>query len=231
MSIRRRHLIALLATAGWLIPTGARAGAVPAGVGVPADPAQPQDIVVTGQRAVTEASGGTKSDTPLIETPRLRLTHLSAADAPFTQRLLNEPDFIRNIGDRGVRDLDGALDYLNSRVIAGYQRNGYGMYRVGLKTTGEAVGMCGLVKRDTLEHPDIGFAFLEQFRRQGYAREAAVAVRDHARDVLGLTQLLAVTTPDNYDSLRVLLALGFLSEDLVRLGDDPAELRLLRWRA
>jgi RimJ/RimL family protein N-acetyltransferase len=162
----------------------------------------------------------------VLETDRLSLRLFEAADAPFMLRLLNEPSFIRNIGDRGVRTEEAALRYTLDGPVASYERHGYGLYLVELKSTGEPAGICGLVKRDYLEDPDIGFAFLPAYWHQGYAFESAEAVKAHAFGVLRVPRLLAITSPGNSSSIRLLekLGLGF-----VRMISPPGrdeELRL-----
>lgn len=147
----------------------------------------------------------------VLETGRLSLRHFEAADAAFMLQLLNDPSFIRNIGDRGVRTEDAALRYTLDGPIASYERHGYGLYVVELKSTGEPAGICGLVKRDYLEDPDIGFAFLPAYWHQGYAFESAAAVKAYAFEVLRVPRVLAITSPDNSSSIRLLekLGLGF----------------------
>jgi [ribosomal protein S5]-alanine N-acetyltransferase len=161
-----------------------------------------------------------------IETARLSLTELGDDDAEFIFGLVNEPSFLRYIGDRGVRTPDDALRYLRQGPVAGYAKYGHGLMRVGLKSAGTPIGMCGVLRRDTLPEPDLGFSLLPAYWRQGYAHEAAAAVMRHARDVLRLGRVLAITTTDNDPSIRLLGKLGFRYERLVRLGDDPTELRL-----
>ena len=107
----------------------------------------------------------------VIETERLVLRHLSTEDAGFILELLNEPSFIRNIGDRGVRTIEGANTYILNGPVASYARNGFGLYLVKLKETDESIGMCGLIKRDTLDDVDIGYALLPRFWSKGYAVE------------------------------------------------------------
>lgn len=161
-----------------------------------------------------------------IETARLALTRLSADDSEFIIRVLNEPSFLRYIGDRGVRTLDDARRYIREGPAAGYARYGHGLMRVGLKSGGTPIGMCGVLRRDTLPEPDLGFSLLPEYWSQGYAFEAAEAVMRHARDVLHLDRILAITTTDNEPSMRLLGKLGFRFDRLVRLGEDPTELRL-----
>jgi ribosomal-protein-alanine N-acetyltransferase len=162
----------------------------------------------------------------VIETPRLTLRRMNTGDAAFMLTLLNEPSFIRNIGDRRVRTIADAQSYIATGPQASYQRFGFGLYVVELKPSGPCIGICGLVKRDTLPEVDIGFAFLPQFWSRGYAFESACAVRDHARDAVGLRRLVAVVDPFNNGSMRVLEKLGFTFERMVRLGDEQKDLKL-----
>src|SRR5262245_31356408 len=121
--------------------------------------------------------------TAVLETERLRLRRFSLDDAPLILELLNDPLWIRFIGDRNVRTLEDARGYAK-KPIESYDKHGYGLYIVERKAGGELLGMCGLVKRDTLPHADIGFAFLERFRGQGYALEAAQGTMRYAREGL-----------------------------------------------
>ncbi|MGH8081713.1 MAG: GNAT family N-acetyltransferase, partial [Lysobacter sp.] len=145
---------------------------------------------------------------PTIQTERLLLSELMPEDAGFILELLNEPSFIDNIGDRGVRDLDSAVRYILDGPVQSYALNGYGLWRVDLRDSGEALGMCGLLKRDTLPDPDLGYAFLPRHWSRGYAVEAGTAVLRHARETLALPRVLAITDPDNQSSMKVLQRLG-----------------------
>ena len=170
----------------------------------------------------------------MIETDRLDLHELSADsadDAAFILRLLNEPSFIRNIGDRGVRSLDDAAAYLRKGPVASYRNHGFGLYRMDAKASGEPIGMCGLLKRDTLDDADLGYALLPEFCGHGYAVEAATAVLAHARATLGLGRILAITDPANQASMRLLEKLGFRLEKQVRLSEDDIELNLFASQA
>lgn len=140
-----------------------------------------------------------------IETPRLHLRPFTLDDAAFSLRLLNEPSFHEHIGDKGVRDLDGARAYLASGPMASYAAHGHGLLAVVLKATGEPIGMCGLLKREHLEHPDLGYAFVPEAWGQGYALEAARAVMNDAK----LPRVLALVSPGNASSVRLLEKLGF----------------------
>jgi ribosomal-protein-alanine N-acetyltransferase len=163
------------------------------------------------------------SGVEVLKTPRLALRHLTEDDAPFVLELLNEPGFIDNIGDRGVRDLEGARRYVTEGPGASYQRNGFGLWLTALRETGEPVGICGLVKREGLEDADIGYAFLQRFWGRGYAREAAKAVLDHARQVIGLPKVVAITTPGNAGSIAVLEKIGLRFEGLIKLPGHDGE--------
>ena len=162
----------------------------------------------------------------ILETDRLLLRQFSADDAEFILELVNEPSFIQNIGDRGVRTLADANSYIVNGPIASYAKNGFGLYLVALKETGESIGMCGLIKRAGLDDVDIGYAFLPRFWSRGYAVEAARAAKEYAKDVIGLKRLVAITDPANEGSIRVLEKLGFRYEKMVLLSADDIDLKL-----
>jgi RimJ/RimL family protein N-acetyltransferase len=159
-------------------------------------------------------------------TQRLELRQLDAGDAPFMLALLNDPSFIANIGDRGVRSVEDAARYLRDRMIPSYAQHGYGLYVVELRTTGAAIGICGLVKRDYLDDPDIGFAFLPQFLGRGYALESAVAVTAHTFEVLRLPRLLAITSAHNTRSMHLLEKIGLRFERTIVPPGEAKEIRL-----
>jgi RimJ/RimL family protein N-acetyltransferase len=161
----------------------------------------------------------------VLETERLRLRRLDEGDAEFLLGLLNEPSYVRNIGDRGVRTIDDARRYLAERFVASYERHGFGLYLVELKATGEAIGICGLVKRDSLADPDVGFAFLPRFWSKGYATESAAAVMAYGRDALGIGRIVAIVSPDNAGSIRVIEKLG-LRYDRETVSDGGDVIRL-----
>lgn len=162
----------------------------------------------------------------VLETERLVLRWATTDDAPFFLRLLNDPGWIRFIGDRGVRSLEAARDYIVTKPVAMYERVGFGMYLVELKDSGKPIGTCGLARREGLDDVDIGFAFLPRFRSQGYAFEAAAACLAYARDTLHLDRVVAITTEDNEASARLLEKLGLRFEKAVTVAGDPEELRL-----
>jgi len=159
----------------------------------------------------------------VVETPRLILRRLTLDDAEFILRLLNEPSFLEFIGDKGVRTLDDARDYMLKGPIGSYETFGFGLYRVELKERHTLIGMCGLVKRETLPNVDVGFAFLPEFWSKGYAVESAAAVLEHARTNLGLTRLVGIARPDNHASIRVLEKLGMKFEQRIRVMPDGPE--------
>ena len=161
-----------------------------------------------------------------ITTRRLRLRWLTAEDAPFILELVNDPDWLRFIGDKGVTDLGSARHYIESGPLAMYRRHGFGLNRVALKDSDRPIGICGILKRDTLADPDLGFALLPGFRAQGYALEAAEAVLAYARETLELGRIAATVVPANYASLRLLERLGFVREgDISREpGAGPLDL-------
>jgi RimJ/RimL family protein N-acetyltransferase len=180
-----------------------------------------------------EATGLSVSDgnSPVIETARLSLREMTGDDAPFMRAILNDPDFIRYIGDRGVRTVAEARSYLHERVLASYREHGYGMYAVERSADAVAVGICGLVRRETLPAPDIGFAFLPAYRNSGYARESAAAVLRYASEVLKLPRVIAIATPDNEPSNVLLQRLGMHLGQVVRLAGDDTDLNLYEHHA
>jgi len=162
----------------------------------------------------------------ILETKRLCLRQASSDDAKFILELLNDPAFIQNIGDRGLRTLEDVRNYISNRLIASYKDYGFGMYLVVLKDTGEVVGLCGLVKRDGLDDVDIGYAFLPRHWSKGYATETALAIKEYAKDAIGLKRLVAITDPLNQGSIRVLEKIGLKFEKMIRLSEDDIDLKL-----
>jgi RimJ/RimL family protein N-acetyltransferase len=157
---------------------------------------------------------------PLIATARLRLDQLTVDDAAFIVALLTDPDWLRYIGDRGVRTEDDARRYLETGPMASYAAHGFGLYRVARRDTGVPIGICGLLRRATLSDVDLGFAFLPAHRGQGFAREAAAATLAYAHATLGLTRIVAIVSPENAASIRVLETLGMAQTGTVRLSAD-----------
>ena len=166
----------------------------------------------------------------MIETARLCLRELTVDDAGFVVAQLNDPDFIRNVADRGVRTAEAARTYLIDGPLASYCRHGFGLWLVEMKDSRAPIGICGLIRRDSLPDVDLGYAFLPPFRRQGFALEAAAATMDFGR-TLGLTRVVAIVAPHNADSIKLLGKLGFRYERQMRLADDVEELELHAWAA
>lgn len=162
----------------------------------------------------------------VLETDRLIVRRLTELDAAFMLGLVNEPSWLQYIGDRGVRTLDDAREYVRKGPVEMYGRLGFGLYLVELADTRIPIGICGLLKRDTLEDVDIGFAFLPGYWGQGYAYESASAVLAYARRTLGLSRILAITSPDNYRSIKLLEKMGFAFDRMARLSDDGPESKL-----
>ena len=162
----------------------------------------------------------------VLETGRLILRWISVEDAEFILRLLNESSFVRFIGDKGVRSIDDARDYILRGPVDSYERFGFGLYLTELKDDGVPIGICGLLKRESLKDVDIGFAFLPQFWKQGYAFESASAVLTYGRSVVGLSRIVAITSPDNDASIRVLEKLGLRFERMTKLSEDGPEIKL-----
>ena len=156
----------------------------------------------------------------VIETPRLLLRHLELHDAEFILELVNDPDWLRYIGDKKVKTVEEAHHYIARGPRALYERLGFGLYLVELRSSGEALGICGLIKRDTLDDVDIGYAFLPRYRANGYASEAAMATLEFARRNLGLKRIVAITSPDNESSARLLERIGMRFERTLKLAAD-----------
>lgn len=162
----------------------------------------------------------------VLETERLLLRRLSPEDAEFILRLLNEPSWLRFIGDKGVRTIEDARNYILQGPVDMYSRLGFGLYLVELKEDGVPMGICGLIKRDSLEDVDIGFALLPKFWGKGYAYESASAVMAYGKRAFGLTRLAAITSLDNHVSAGLLEKLGFGFEKVVKLSEGSEGVRL-----
>lgn len=145
---------------------------------------------------------------PILETDRLTIRQLTLTDAPFIVELVNTPGWLRFIGDRHIKTNEQAEAYLTNGPISSYTRNGFGLYGVELKSDKTLIGMCGLIKRETLPNPDIGFAFLPDSMGKGLAFEAAQAVIELATSTLKLLTVLAITLPDNQPSRKLLEKIG-----------------------
>jgi RimJ/RimL family protein N-acetyltransferase len=162
----------------------------------------------------------------VCRTERLLLRELDADDAAFILELVNEPAWLQFIGDRKVHSLEDARDYIARGPIASYGKNGFGLWGVELAASGEAIGMCGLVRRQALEHVDLGFAFLSRHWGHGYAREAAAAAVERAREQFHLPKLVAITNLENLPSQKVLKSVGFRYDRLIHWSEDGEDLAL-----
>ena len=160
----------------------------------------------------------------VLETERLSLRRLTVDDAEFILALLNEPSFLRYIGDKKVRNLDDARQYILNGPVGSYERHGFGLNCVELRESHAPIGMCGLLKREELPDPDIGFALLPDFWSKGFAFEAATEVLNDARD--RLSRVLAITSLDNEASIGLLQRLGFRFERVMKLSEQGEQLRL-----
>ncbi|HET6854963.1 MAG TPA: GNAT family N-acetyltransferase [Pyrinomonadaceae bacterium] len=162
----------------------------------------------------------------VLGTERLILREFTVEDAEFILALLNEPSFLRYIGDKKVRELEDAGQYILNGPVASYERNAFGLYLVELRESHTPMGMCGLIQREELPDPDIGFAFLPEFWNKGFAFEAATAVLQDARERLRLERILAITSLDNEASIGLLQRLGFTFEREIKLAADREPVKL-----
>lgn len=160
----------------------------------------------------------------ILSTPRLSLREFTPIDAPFLLRLVNEPGWIRNINDPGVRTVDDAVTWAEGRLFKAYRELGHGFWAVQRREDGVLVGMCGLFKRAALPEPDLGYALLAEHEGRGYALEAARGCVAHAREVLGWSTLMAITAVDNPKSVALLAKLGFVEQGQEQLEgyDEPS---------
>ena len=168
----------------------------------------------------------------ILETDRLRLRWFTSSDtdADFLCALLNDPSWLANIGERNVRTRRQAKAWIATRHTATYGRLGFGFWAVERKSDGVLLGMCGLIKRDTLQETDVGYALMPAFRGHGYAREAAAACVRYAQDVLGLPEVWGITGPDNASSAAVLQQIGLQDAGITRLVGEERETWMFKSR-
>ena len=176
--------------------------------------------------ACQHSSGRALAILPELETARLALRRFEFADAPFVVTLLNQPSFIENIGDKGVRTIEDAHAYLRGGPMAMYDQFGFGLWLATRKTDGAPVGMCGLLKRDILPDVDIGYAYLPEHWGQGYALEAGAATLAHGARKFGLRRVIGVVSQGNSGSIRVLEKLGLQFERMYPMHPGEPEVRL-----
>jgi ribosomal-protein-alanine N-acetyltransferase len=156
----------------------------------------------------------------IIVTSRLRIRELSVGDAEFVLRLVNEPAFIANIGDKGVRTIENARSFISEGPWTCQEKPGYGQFLVDQKEDGDPVGICGLLFRDSLNVTDIGFAILAKHRGRGFALEAAKAVMNYGFSKLQIEEIVGLTSEANTASIRVLKKLGMKFDKVVKMSDD-----------
>jgi len=164
----------------------------------------------------------------ILETERLKISELSIEDAPFFYDLVNDPAWIKYIGDRDVKTIADAKNYLSTKIIPSYKKNGFGFYLVSTKVENLPIGISGLIDRDGLEHVDVGYALLPNFRGEGYAFEATSAILDFAKNTLQIDPIIAITNLDNTKSCQLLERLGLKFDKIIQLEDDPEKCRLYR---
>lgn len=162
----------------------------------------------------------------LIETERLYLRKFTLDDAPFILELLNTPTWLQFIGDRNVHSIEDAENYLKNGSLKSYQENGFGFYAVIEKTSSKTIGMCGLIKRDSLPDIDIGFAFLPHLISKGFGYEAASATLNYALNTLQIKRIIAIVNPDNEKSIGLIKKIGLHFEKMIKFGDEEKELML-----
>ncbi len=162
----------------------------------------------------------------IIETERLIIRKFIVDDADFMLKLLNTPNWLRFIGDRNVRTLEQAEQYLINGYIRSYQDFGFGFYVVSLKETQESIGICGIVKREGLEDVDIGFAFFQKFMGKGYGYESASAVLNYALNKLKIKRIVAIVDPENVVSIALIKKIGMQFERMIRVSPKDIELML-----
>lgn len=162
----------------------------------------------------------------VLESERLYLEEFTINDASFFHELVNDPDWIKYIGDRNIKSIKDAEDYLTNKIIPSYQEFGFGFYIVRIKESKLPIGMCGLIKRQWMNYVDIGYAFLSEFRGKGYAIESSFATKKYAKEQLGIHQLAAITDVNNERSGNLLKKLGFEYNRLITYPGEESKCRL-----
>jgi len=166
----------------------------------------------------------------ILETERLRLREFTTDDTQFILELLNSPGWLEFIGDRNIKSVEQAKVYLENGPIKSYRENGFGLSLVETKDNGLKIGMCGIIKRDNLDHPDIGFAFLPQYTGNGYAFEIAMATLTFAFNTLKLPVINGITLANNERSIRLLAKIGLKFIKPFHFPNDEEELMLFSTR-
>lgn len=167
----------------------------------------------------------------IAETERLFIRELNTSDAAFALELVNTPGWLQNIGDRKVYNLEQAEQYLLNGPIKSYEVNGFGIWLLELKADQTRIGLCGIIKREGLDLPDLGYALLPAYEGKGYVTEAASAVLNYSKQTLHIPEILAITNQDNEHSIKVLEKQGFAFEKNYTLPGETTLLRMFRWTA
>ncbi len=162
----------------------------------------------------------------LLETERLILEEITTDHADFLFKLMNDPSWLRFIGDRNIKSIEMAEDYIQNKIRPSYEKFGFGFYLTSLKKDDAPIGVCGLVKRPALEHVDVGFAFMPEYRRLGYGYESASAILTYAKAKLGIDHVVAITDLDNIRSIKLLEKLGLKFEKIMQLEGENKQCRL-----
>ena len=162
----------------------------------------------------------------ILKTSRLYLSKINKKDASFLYQLMNDPDWILNIGDRQINNLEDAENFIANRFIKSYKENGFGFYILRLIEDDSPIGICGLIKRDGLDHVDIGYALMPEFRGNGYAFEAAKVVYTYGLNHFKLDKIVAIVNSGNKKSEQILEKLGLQFEKMITLPNETKEIQL-----
>ncbi len=162
----------------------------------------------------------------ILQTERLVIKEATLDDGAFFFRLLNSPNWIEFIGDRGINSEEDAIQYIQESLIESYVNLGFGLFKMILRENNKPIGICGFLKRDYLDHPDIGFAILPKYERMGYTLEAAHSLKDYGENQLGLNPILAITTSKNVGSQQLLNKIGLKYIKIVKPSQDGEDLML-----
>ena len=161
-----------------------------------------------------------------MSTDRLLINRITLDDADFILKLMNDKDWIKNIGDRGIRTIEEAEEYIRTRFLKTYNEVGFGFYSLIIKETQQIIGIAGLVDREGIDHIDIGYGMLPEYRGKGYAFEATKAIYDYAYQDLKIDKIVAIVNPDNPGSIKLLTKLGLEFEKMIRLPDEEIDIML-----
>jgi RimJ/RimL family protein N-acetyltransferase len=162
----------------------------------------------------------------ILQTERLTLREITSDDAEFMFKLMNDPSWLRFIGDRNITSIKASEDYISNKLRLSYTTFGFGFYLTSLKENDTPIGICGLVKRPYMEHVDVGFAFMPEYRSKGFGYESTAAILEYAKDVLGINYIVAITDLDNVHSIKLLEKLGLEFEKIIKLDGNEKECRL-----